>query len=350
MPQKRKLCVFKLLALALFLVSCNQKSSSTPQFNYKKTDNAKQVAKVADEIITYKDLSKGIESELFEAEERLYELKYNRLKALILEKIINKHPDKKNLSNDEFLDKIIAKDIVISEKQIEDFIRERKIPQEHLNAQFKERIRNFLSIEKKRVAIDNWMAKETKNIKVEINLAKPLRPWFDVELGDAPVIGSKDAKVTIIEFSDFQCPHCQKGSHLIKQIREKYNGKVKIAFRNFPMPFHSQAKGAAEASLCAKEQGNDYFWKMHDVMFDNQSKLDPDSLNQLAKKIGLNTSTFKTCLDSKKFQQYIQNDMDYAESIGVKATPTFFVNGRMINGAQPLEVFSEVIESELSMK
>jgi protein-disulfide isomerase len=255
---------------------------------------------------------------------------------------------KKGMSNDEFLEKHIASGVVISEKEIDAFIKDQNIPAEHINPQVREKIKNYLEMERKKEAVDKWLAVQTKKTPVEVYIEKPRRPTFPVEVGNAPVTGGKEAKVTIVEFSDFQCPFCAKGADLVKDIKKKYGSKVKIAFKNFPLPFHNHAEQAAVAGLCANEQGADYFWKYHDEMFANQDSLDAEGLKKMAKKVGLKSDAFDKCLAENRHLAQVKADMEEGKKVKVKSTPTFFVNGKLINGAQPIEVFSEIIDEELA--
>ena len=261
---------------------------------------------------------------------------------------MDKDSRKKGLSNDEFLEKYIAKDVKISEKEIDAFIKDQNIPSEHINPQVREKIRSYLEMERKKEAVDNWIAEQTKKNPVEVYIQKPRRPTFPVEVGNAPVTGGKDAKVTIVEFSDFQCPFCAKGADILTALKKKYGNKIKVAFKNFPLPFHNHAEEAAVAGLCANEQGTNFFWKMHDAMFANQDSLDTEGLKKTAKKIGLKPDEFEKCLSEKKYLSQVKQDMEEGRKIKVKSTPTFFINGQLINGAQPVEVFSEIIDEELA--
>ena len=231
--------------------------------------------------------------------------------------------------------------------EINAFIKEKNIPKEQVNPQIKERIKQYLSIEKKKEALENWLAEQTKKTEINIFFQQPRRPTFDVKVGDAPFFGDKNAKVEVVEFSDFQCPFCSKASAILKDLKKKYGNKIKIAFKQYPLPFHSQAKMAAVAALCANDQDMKFFWKMHDAMFADQSKLSVDNLKETAKKIGVDSAKFNACLDEKKFLSKVESDIKEGEAVGVKSTPTFFVNGQLITGAQPIEVFSEIIDSEL---
>ncbi|MBF5041118.1 thioredoxin [Aggregicoccus sp. 17bor-14] len=167
-----------------------------------------------------------------------------------------------------------------------------------------------------------------------------------VELGNAPVKGAKNAPVTIVAFSDFECPFCGRVIPTLKQIEDTYKGKVKLAFKNQPLPFHPNAKPAAMAAMAANEQGK--FWEMHDKLFANQRALDRASLERYAQEIGLNMPKFKAAMDSNKFEAQINADSQQGMSLGANGTPTFFINGRQVVGALPFDSFKAVIDEELS--
>ena len=336
-----------LLMFVLLLSACSQ-GNSKPSYLFKPAQKEGVAAKAGEIEISNAELMEGIESEVFEHESKAFEVKFNKLRGLLLQKIMDKDPRKKNLSNDEFLAKYIAKDVNISEKEIEAFIKDQNIPAEHINPQVREKIKAYLEMERRKEAVDKWLAEQTKKNQVEVYLSKPRRPTFPVEAGNAPSFGDKDAKVTIVEFSDFQCPFCAKGADLLKQIKQKYGKKVRVAFKNFPLPFHNHAEAAAVASLCANEQSSDTFWKLHDEMFANQDSLDNEGLKKLAKKAGANVEKFQACLGENKYLAQVKSDIEEGRKIGVKSTPTFFINGQLVNGAQPMAVFTEIIDEEMS--
>jgi protein-disulfide isomerase len=162
---------------------------------------------------------------------------------------------------------------------------------------------------------------------------------------DAPQKGSRNAKVTVVAFSDFQCPFCTRGEASIKQLQETYGDKVRVVFRNMPLPFHKDARLAAAAALAAHEQGK--FWEYHDTLFANQQALDRASLEGHAQKLGLDMARFKSALDTNKFEQTIVADVAEAQRLGVTGTPTFFVNGRALIGAKPFDAFKTLVDEEL---
>jgi protein-disulfide isomerase len=167
----------------------------------------------------------------------------------------------------------------------------------------------------------------------------------NVEVGKAPVRGPKNAPITVIAFSDFECPFCGRVLPTLKQIEEQYAGKVRVAFKNQPLSFHPNAKPAAMAALAAHEQGK--FWEYHDKLFANQRALDRASLERYAQELGLDMGKFKSALDSNKYEAQVSADMSEASRLGVSGTPTFFINGRMIVGAQGFDAFKRIIDEEL---
>jgi len=172
----------------------------------------------------------------------------------------------------------------------------------------------------------------------------------DVQVGKAPVRGPKSAPITIVEWSDFQCPFCSRVEPTLKQIESEYKGKVRIAWKNQPLSFHPNAMPAAEAAMAAYEQGNDKFWAMHDKLFENQGQLSPAYYERVAKEIGLDMGKWKASVEAHRAQAAIQADMNAGSALGANGTPTFFINGRKVVGAVPFESFKQVIDAELALK
>ncbi|RKG93714.1 thioredoxin [Corallococcus sp. CA053C] len=166
-----------------------------------------------------------------------------------------------------------------------------------------------------------------------------------IDVGNAPVRGAAKAPVTIVAWSDFECPFCSRAVPTLEQVEKEYKGKVKIAFKHQPLSFHQHAKLAAQASMAANEQGK--FWEMHDKLFANQRALDRASLEKYAQELKLDMTKFKSALDTNKFDAQIAADMAAGEAVGANGTPTFFINGRTLVGAQPFEAFKKVIDEEL---
>ncbi|MBI2507460.1 DsbA family protein [Candidatus Woesearchaeota archaeon] len=166
---------------------------------------------------------------------------------------------------------------------------------------------------------------------------------------DDPVLGNKDAPLTIVEFSDFQCPFCARfRSETFEQIKSQYidTGKVKLVYRDFPLTsIHPMAQKSAEAAECADDQGK--FWEMHDLIFERQASLSMTSLKQWAEELGLNGNDFNKCLDSGKHASEVSKDSSDAQSAGAQGTPFFIVGNQPVSGAQPFSAFQAAIEPQL---
>jgi len=167
-------------------------------------------------------------------------------------------------------------------------------------------------------------------------------------VGKGPILGKEDAEITIVEFSDFQCPYCKRVVPTMKEVLKKNEGKVRLSFRHNPLPFHKRAMPASKAALAAGEQGK--FWEMHDELFNNQKDLSDANILKIAKGLGLNMSEFKKDFKGTKFDAQIQEDMKIAKANGATGTPSFFVNGVFVRGARPAQYFQQVIDKIQAQK
>ncbi len=177
--------------------------------------------------------------------------------------------------------------------------------------------------------------------------ARPQAPSaVKVAIGNAPSFGPADAKVTIVEFSDFECPFCTRGANTMEQVKKAYGDKVRVVFKHLPLPFHRNAHLAAQASMAAHAQGK--FWPYHDKLFQNFRNLNKENFVKWAQELGLDMARFQQALDSGKYKAYVDADLAQASEVGANGTPTFFINGRSVVGAQPFAQFKTIIDEELA--
>ncbi len=172
---------------------------------------------------------------------------------------------------------------------------------------------------------------------------------IEVEIGNSPVKGNTNAKVVIIEFSDYECPFCGRFfADTLPELKKNYidTGKARLVYKDFPLSFHPNAQKAAESARCAGEQGK--YWEMHDKLFENQQNLGEDNYRKWAKEIGLNTEKFNECMSTEKYAQSVKGEQSYGGQLGISGTPAFFINGRELVGAQPYSAFKKIIEEELA--
>ncbi len=213
--------------------------------------------------------------------------------------------------------------------------------------------KNMKSMDSKLSSLENFFNKIEQPTPTEAAPKPQEQPSPSVDMkaliDDDAVKGDKNAPVTIVEFSDFECSFCARFyTQTLKQIEDEYikTGKVKFVYRDFPLGFHANAQKAAEAAECAGEQGE--YYKMHDKLFDNGVKGGTDSFKQFAEDIGLDTAKFNDCLDSGKMASEVQKDMKDGSAAGIRGTPGFIINGQLVSGAQPFSAFKQIIEAELA--
>ena len=172
-----------------------------------------------------------------------------------------------------------------------------------------------------------------------------------IKLNDAPALGPADAKVTIVEYSDFQCPYCGAAYKTVDQLLQQYQGKVRLVYKHLPLSIHNWAEDAAVASACVYQQKPDAFWKVYSYLFANQSSVTKETLTDkvvlATKDAGVNTEDLKKCITSRSALPIVQANMAEAGDLGLSSTPSFIINGRPVVGAQPLEQFKQVIDDAL---
>jgi len=300
---------------------------------------------IDDRTVSVGELDDFVKEELFSdaTSERhpasLYEVRSRALKGMIDELVVEKAASAENLSSEDYLD-----------QQIE---AGGEVPEEEIAAFYDEHIDQMggLSLDQMRDRISAYM-KEQRVVTIVADLrdqaaAKILLepPRMEVE-AIGPSKGPDDAVVTIIEFSDFQCPYCQRVVPTIDQIVAKYPTQVRFVFRNLPLGMHSRAQAAAESAACADKQGN--FWDYHDLIFATPRALSDEDLERYASELGLEMAAFRQCVQNRETQQIVDADTATAENLRVSSTPSFLINGILMSGARSLEAFSELIDEEIA--
>jgi protein-disulfide isomerase len=306
------------------------------------------VATIAGEPVTMADVEAKAGSRLFQIRTQQYQAHRQVLEEVLGQRLLDREAAARKISVEELLkQEVEAKVPPLDQADYRAFYEQNKarfgaMPE----AEAMKRIEGGLRSQRLRERQTAYVTELRRNANVRIHLDPPRQR---IEAGDDPSRGPADAPVTIVEFSDFQCPFCSRVNPTLKRIEETYAGKVRVVFRDFPLlQIHPQAGKAAEAAGCADEQGK--FWPMHDALFAAQDKLKPEDLKAHATAIGLDMDKFNKCLDSGSRTGEWTKDMKEGEAYGVSSTPAFFVNGRMIVGAQPYEEFSAVVEDELARK
>lgn len=306
------------------------------------------LAEVDGEAITAEEVEKALGAQLRKLEEQIYRLKRQKLEALISERLLAKEAAKRGLSVQALLDAEVAGKVgPVSEEEIETFYQANKARLKGEEATVREQIRAHLRNQKLAAQREAFLESLRSQAKVVVYLQAP--PVFRVEVsGDgAPFKGPAMAPVVIVKFEDFHCPFCRRVQATLEQLLARYGDEVKLVHRDFPIDsLHPQARKAHEAAWCAHDQGK--FWAYHDKLYANAPKASPEQLKAYAQEVGLDLPAFEQCLSSGKYQAAVQKGVEEGTRAGVTGTPTFFINGRLLSGAQPLESFVRVIEEELA--
>ncbi len=345
--------VLCLAGAALLLASCGggkpaaTKSTGGGAFPVEPTA---VVASVNGEKITGADLEKTVKGQLLELErqrlEQEHQILSQALDGMIAKKLVLAEAAKRSITEEELLrTEIAAKVTPPTDAEVKAFYdqHQREI-QRPWDDQVKEALRTYALRDKQQKAVMAFITGLRSAAKVDVSLPPAELPFVEVA-AVGPARGPAQAPVTIVIFSDFQCPYCSRAVPVLEEIRKTYGDKVRLVFRDYPLPIHPLAPKAAEAGHCADEQGK--FWEMHDEMFKHQDKLGVDDLKADARKIGLDGKKFDECLDSGRMKAAVSENAAAAQAAGVDSTPAFFINGRLVSGAEPFDAFKQVIDREL---
>lgn len=306
-----------------------------------ETGGDKVLALVNGQAITEEQVTEQLAGRLLALDRQRHDLIANAVEAAVVEQLYKQEAEKRGVSVDDLRSSEVDKKAQeLPQEQVNAFYEEQKTrsggriqPQE----QIEPRIREYLALQ----AFERTLL---QTAKVETRM-EPFR--VDVAALGPSKGGGENAPVTIIEFSDFECPYCSRVNPTLEQVQKVYGDKVRIVFRQFPLTqIHPNAMRAGEASLCAHEQGK--FWELHDAMFENQKSLSGEGITQVANGIeGLDVEALSACIGSGKYSDQMQRDIADGSRAGVTGTPALFINGRFLNGAVPFEQVSAVIDEEL---
>ena len=308
-------------------------------------------ARVGDRTITVKELDehwqKATPGPHAQALQALYDGRKNALDAIIADSLIQQAAKATGVTAEQYMQAEVGKRLkpVTDADVVRFFEQNQGQMQGRPLADVGQSIRRYLDDQQRSSAREAVIAELRKAGPPISLLIDAPRQQVSVGADDASV-GPANAAVTIVEYSDFQCPFCQRVAPTLKQVRDTYGDRVRIVWKDFPLTsIHPQAFKAAEAGNCAREQGK--FWEYHDRLFSNQQALQVEFLKKYAADAGLDAAKFNACLDTAKYSDRVQEQMGIGTGLGVQSTPALFINGRLIAGAQPYETFVSIIDEEL---
>lgn len=344
----RKIAVVLAMAAFCSSMACKESKKETAKIPEAKVQapaaSAGQVlARLNGDAITDEEVRKASGAKLAQAEMEIYDVRKDAIDQIIDDRILEAQAKKEGTAKADYLKKNVFDKIKIEDKDIEKFFNENKAQMQGKKLEeVKGNIQGFLFRDKHQKVYGDLLADLRKKAEVEILIHAPR---VEIEEGNNPAIGPKDAPVKVVEFTDYQCPFCGKARPTVNQMLNEYKGKVRYVLRDFPLSFHKDAMKAHESARCAGEQ--DKYWEMNKKLFSDQTAIKIDDLKKYAGELKLDMKKFDECLDSGKFTKVVQENQAYGETVGVSGTPAFFINGRMISGARPFASFKEIIDDEL---
>ncbi len=346
----RSLAPAALAALVLACACSKQASTATSTSPTAAIAPDRVVATYNGGKITAAELEKEARPQMAELENKMFQTRKQVLEQMAMERIVKAEAAKAGMAEQDWIKKKVEESPVqqpteAQERQFYDRLKSGgQIPPDATFESLKDRIAQALVNQQRQGQMQKLVTELQKQANLKIDLPQP-RVQVAAE---GPARGPKDAPVTIVEFSDFECPYCGAAHDTVEQVMSAYAGKVRLVYRQFPLSFHPHAEKAAEASLCAADQGK--FWEYHDVLFKNQKKLEPTDLKAHASEVGIDAQKFGQCLDSGDKKKAVDADQQAGLAAGVGGTPAFFINGIFLNGAQPIDEFKKVIDGELASK
>jgi predicted DsbA family dithiol-disulfide isomerase len=304
------------------------------------------VAEIAGKPVTLAELEEALAPQLAQLDRQRQQILVDGLDGLVEQKLLEAEAASRGVSIEElFQSEIEAKAGEVTDADAQAFYEANKARINRPIEQMMPQIKNYLANQKRAELRDGLLAGLRAKHATRI-LLEPVRA--DVDDPTSPAKGPATAPVTIVEFSDFQCPYCSRVNPAIAQALQVYGDQVRVVFRQFPLNIHPQAQKAAEGSLCANDQGK--FWELHDAMFADQRNLSVDQIKAKAAAVGLEAESFAACLDGGKYAPKVAADMAAGSAAGVSGTPALFVNGRFLNGAVPFEQIAKLVDDELARK
>ncbi|HSR53412.1 MAG TPA: DsbA family protein [Acidobacteriota bacterium] len=282
-----------------------------------------------------------------EQEQKRHDALLRHLEEMVADKVLNLEAEAQGVTQPELLEaQVFSKVTEPTEEEIQQIYEINKNRLRQPLEAVKGQIVSFLNGRQRENLLDQYI----EELKLKYEVVQKVQPFrYDIESQGHPSSGPDNAPVVLVEFSDFECPYCTRMNDTLNQVTSKYGDKVLRVFRQFPLNgIHPNAQRAAEASLCAFEQGK--FWEMHGRLFERPAQLAPQDILTKANDIGLDETEFQACLTSGRFAGRVQDDMQDGRIVGVSGTPALFINGRPVRGAASVEQVSEVVDEELKMR
>lgn len=306
-------------------------------------------ATVGDDVISLTELEQSAAGELASLEQQRYRLLNQKLAQIIGDRLLAREAKKRGVTVEALLrDEVTAKTPPVSDAAVQQFIAQNQAQMPKGNPdELKARVADYLQRQQAGQRRAAYVASLRAQTPVQIHLKEPEPVRVQIDASQGYARGPREAPINVVEFSDFRCPYCKTVVPTLKQLAAQYPDKVRWVFRDFPIPsLHPDAPLAHEAARCAGEQGK--FWPYHDLLFERATDVSAPALKQYAAEVGADRAAFDQCLDTHRYQQAVNADVEAGSKLGVSGTPSFFINGEPLSGAQPIAEFQRIIERELA--
>jgi protein-disulfide isomerase len=330
------------------LALCGLLTVTSPVLAAEPAPTGAVVATIDGEPILSADIDKLIGARVALLNEQIYQLQRQTIDGLIDQRLIAKEAARRGLTETELLDVEVAKKTdAVTDTDVETFYRanESRLPTQE--ADLRERIREHLRIQKSAARREAFAGELRAKANVSVLLTPPAIYRATINVDGAPYKGRADAPVVLVKFEDFHCPYCKEAQPTLTQLLARYPDRIKIVHKDFPIDeLHPGARTAHIAARCANEQGR--FWSYHDALYAHAAKTAAKELQTYAKESSLELARFEQCLSADKYSSAVEKDIADGKQVGVTGTPAFYINGRLLVGAQPLENFVKIINEELA--
>lgn len=338
-----------LAVLVLALAACSEPKKADDTASVGPDDKV-VAGRIAGKSVTVGEVDAWIKDQLFRQSTRdknplkVYELRNRAFEQMASERALDQEATKAGKDREALLKEELEKRSVVSDEEVQKYFDENK--ERFRNMPFEKvspAVKRQLVSQRQMAAMQEYVGGLRTALGYE-NALEP--PRFEIAAGASPAQGPADAPITLVEFSDYECPFCKAAAPILKQVQERYPTQLRLVYKNFPLEAHPKAKPAAEAAMCAAEQGK--FWEYGEKLFEKAPQIGVEQLAPIAEEAGLDKAKFEECLNSHRTASVVQADLDAGKKAAVTGTPSFFVNGVPLAGGRTLNEFAKAIDAELA--
>jgi protein-disulfide isomerase len=312
-------------------------------------DRSQIIAHFAGESITRDEVEGPLATRIYELEMQIYRLKQQQAENVIHQKLLQKEAEASGIPLTQVINQVAnPAQVEVSDAEVNQYLQKNQDrlknwagPEEDLRKQ----VRALVQRQKIQQLVGDYAKSLYGKYDVALHIREPEYPLIQINVEGDPFLGPSNAGLTIVQFSDYQCPSCRKAHEVVRQVREAYKDRVKYVFKDYPLKRHRGSDKAAEAARCAGDQGR--FWEYQDLLFASEDSMTPELLEQYAEKLGLKRDAFQECLQEEKYKNAVQKDLAEGKRVGIDKIPSFVIGGKMVSGIPAKDDFRKYLDREL---